>query len=783
MVRIGDSPPRPDGWAKVTGGAKYVDDLTLPGMLHGATLRSPHPRARIVSLRFDPALAPEGAVAVTARDIPGVNGVRLLDDSWPVLADGMVHYVGDAVALVAAPTREAARRALKAFTVEYEPLPPVLTWEEAEGEEPLCTLLLEQGDPDRGFAEAAQIVEGVYHCGHQEHIYIECQGMLAWFEPGGSVEVMGSMQCPFYVHHALAHALGLPEDKVRVRPSVIGGGFGGKEDYPSLIAIHAALLARASRRPVKMVYDRHEDILATTKRHPGRVRLRTGVAGDGRLIAMEIEVDLDGGAFRTLSPVVLSRGVLHATGAYRCPHVKIRGRVLRTNTPPNGAFRGFGAPQTIYAAERHMDRIGRVLGIDPLTLRLANAVGPGDSLATGQVLKADASARLCLDRIEKKTNFRARWLDCERARGARKEGEPLRGIGLSLYLHGSGFTGLGEHRMRSPVTVRLTAEGRIEVLTAMTDIGQGSLAALSLIAADAAGVNLEDITLAPADTSVVPDSGPTVASRTTMVVGGAISRAVAELREQVLRWAQERHGADLRVDEGEVFGARGSLGAFRDLAAQCRVERGPLETTVHYEPPAWQVFDETTYHGTAYATYGWGADVVEVEMDPDTLEVKPRHVTAVCEVGRVIHTRLCRGQIEGGTLQAVAYGYLEEMKTRDGRYLNDRLATYIIPTIQDAPRMDVELLERPWEGGPSGAKGVGELPMDGGAPAVLQAIENATGIFPTDLPATPERLLDWLARGQTVAAIAGDAGRRRRVSRDAGRGGRRARGRGKGEMR
>ncbi len=420
MVRIGDSPPRPDGWAKVTGGAKYTDDLTLPGMLFGATLRSPHPHARIVSLRFDPARAPEGAVAVTAKDVPGVNGVQLIDDTWPVLAEDVVRYVGDAVALVAAPTREAARRALEAFDVEYEPLPPVLTWEDAEREPPLNALSLDHGDLARGFAEADHVIEGVYFCGYQEHIYIECQAMLAWFTADGTLEVMGSMQCPYYVHHAMVHAFGLPEDKVRVRPAVVGGGFGGKEDYPSILAAHAGLLAKASGRPVKIVYDRHEDIMVTSKRHPGRVRIRTGVKADGRLTAMEIHADLDGGAYRTLSPVVLSRAVLHATGAYRCANVKIRGRALRTNTPPNGAFRGFGVPQTMYAAERHMDRIGRVLDIDPLTLRLANAVGPGDTLATGQVLKDDASARLCLERVEKKTNFRARWHEYEKARVARQ---------------------------------------------------------------------------------------------------------------------------------------------------------------------------------------------------------------------------------------------------------------------------------------------------------------------------------------------------------------------------
>ena len=736
MTKIGESPPRPDGLAKVSGEARYTDDLVLPGMLHGATLRSPHAHARVRSLRWRPELAPAGAVCVTGRDLPGPNGVLLLDDSWPVLADGVVRHVGEAVALVAAPARLAARAALAALEVEYEPLAAVLGWEEAARGEPLKALALAKGDVEAGLAQADVVIEGEYRTGHQEHIYIECQAMLAWFEDDGTLRVVGSMQCPYYVHKALVHALAMPAAKVRVKPAAVGGGFGGKEDFPSLIAIHAALLARAAGRPVKIAYDRHEDIVGTTKRHPAIVRHRTGVARDGTLAAMDIEVVLDGGAYRTLSPVVLSRAVLHATGPYRCPDVRVRGRVLMTHTAPNGAFRGFGAPQVAFAAERQMDRIGRRLGLDPLEIRARNVVGPGDSLATGQVLREDASARLCLDTAEASTGFRARWQEMERAREAAPDGAPRRGIGLSLYMHGAGFTGSGEHRMASPVTVRLMADGRIEVLTAQTDMGQGSVMVLPQIAAAAAGVGLDDVFFPEPDTGEVPDSGPTVASRTTMVVGGTIARAVRELRERVLDWWARAEG--------------GPVASWREIARRCHAANGDLELTVRHEPPEWQVFDETTYRGVAYATFGWGADVIEVEVDPDTLEVRPLTATVVCEVGKVIHDNLCRGQIEGGTLQGIAYAYLEEMKMKDGRYVNDRLATYIIPTVKDTPRMEVHLLERPWEGGAFGAKGVGELPMDGAAPAVVAAIENATGVVPDAIPATPERLLEWEGKGQRV---------------------------------
>lgn len=743
MSGIGESPPRPDGFAKVSGAARYVDDTTLPGMWHGATLRSPHPHARIRSIHWAPERAPEGAVCVTAADLPGPNGVQLIDDGWPILADTFTLHVGEPVALVAAPTRLAAKQALEAITVEYEPLDPVLTMEQAESHAPLYQLGMTTGDVEAALARADRIIEGEYRTGHQEHIYIECNGMIAWSEDDGVV-VVGSMQCPYYVHKALVHGLGLPDDKVRVRASTVGGGFGGKEDFPSAIALHAALLARACGRPVKVVYDRHEDIICTSKRHPAIVRHRTGVTNDGRLVALDVDILMDGGAYSTLSQVVLSRALLHSFGPYRCSDVRIRGRVMRTHTAPNSAFRGFGAPQVEFAIERQMDRIARALGLDPLEIRMRNAVEAGDRLPTGQTLDASTSARLCLEEAERRTGFRARWKELEEARARAGDGEPLRGIGLSLFFHGAGFTGNGERKMRSPVTARLLEDGRIEVLTAMTDMGQGCVAIFPQIAAAAAGIGVEDVTFAEPDTGEVPDSGPTVASRTTMIVGGVIARAMAELRDQILAWS-----GGTAVHEGWIEGPKGRE-RFREAAARFRQENGPVEVTLRHEPPEWQTFDESTYQGAAYPTYAWGADVVEVEVDPDTLAVRPVQVTAVCEVGKAIHKTLCAGQIEGGTLQALGWALMEEVKLQDGRYLNDRLATYIIPTIRDSPRIDVHLLEQAWDGGPFGAKGVGELPMDGGAPAAAQAIENATGIGVTAIPATPEKLFEWRKSDQLV---------------------------------
>ena len=739
MIGIGESPPRPDGFAKVAGAARYVDDLSLPGMLHGATVRSPHPHARILAIHWHPDRAPAGAVCITAADLPGPNGVQLLDDSWPILAADTVRHVAEPVALVAAATPVAARLALAAVEVVYEPLPAVLSMEQAL-DQPLYEIAMDSGDLQAGLAAADRVIEGEWRTGYQEHIYLECQGMIAWVEPDGGITALGSMQCPYYVHKALVHAFDLTPEQARVRAAAVGGGFGGKEDYPSLLAIHAALLARVADKPVKMIYDRHEDIVGTTKRHPSIVRHRAGVDRDGRLTALDIEILFDGGAYTTLSPVVLSRALLHSFGPYRCENVRIRGKVLRTNTAPNSAFRGFGAPQVEFAMERQMDRIGRALGLDPLEIRLRNVVEPGDRLPTGQTLDESTSARLCLEEAASRTRFRERWRELEEARG-KNPGEPtrsLRGIGLSLYFHGAGFTGNGERRMKSPVTVRLLEDGRLQALTAMTDMGQGCGAVFQQIVAAASGLGVEDLDFAEPDTGTVPDSGPTVASRTTMIVGGLLARASAELRDRVLAW---RKGSS--VENGWILGPDGPVERFRDAARAYVSEVGPTEITLHHEPPEDQIFDESTYRGAAYPAYAWGADVVEVEVDPDTLAVRPLRATAVCEVGRAIHPTLCKGQIEGGTLQAIGWALMEEVKLKDGRYLNDRLATYIIPTVRDTPRIDVHLLENPWEGGPFGAKGVGELPMDGGAPAVAQAIDNALGVEVTEIPATPERLMKW----------------------------------------
>ena len=423
-------------------------------------------------------------------------------------------------------------------------------------------------------------------------------------------------------------------------------------------------------------------------------------------MAQDIEIVLDGGAYCTLSPVVLSRSAIHASGPYACPNVRIRARALKTNTPPNGAFRGFGAPQSLFGAELMVEHVAEQLGVSSIELRRRWMLRVGDTTATGQKLTESVGSELVLDAALR--NLPAR----QPPHPPQPHDSPSirTGRGLALVFHGSGFTGSGEKILSGRVAVEISADGTYRVLTASTEIGQGTRTIFCQIAADALGVPYDQIVVTPQDTSLVPDSGPTVASRTAMIVGGLIHDAATELR------------------------------------ARLKSESPPLRVEKVYVQPETIQWDEVSYRGDAYPTYGWACDVADVEVDTETGEVRVTDLVAAVDLGKAIHPVMAEGQIEGGTLQAVGYATIEEVKMEDGRYLNDRLATCLIPTALDAPRIKTVLVENPYSRGPFGAKGIGELPMDGAAPAIIAAIHDATGVWLDEIPATPEKVLEALDR-------------------------------------
>jgi CO/xanthine dehydrogenase Mo-binding subunit len=744
-------PLRREGPAKLTGLARYTDDLVFPGAWYGATIRSTEARARLLAIEPDPAVDWSSVVLATAADIPGDNVVSLLRDDQPLLVPvgGEIRHHAEPVALLAAPDRATLRRLRSRVRLVTEPLPP--TFDPETSDHVFAELAIASVDDAAlaaAFASAELVLEGEYRVGHQEQLYIEGQAMIAVPDESGGIVIHGSMQCPYYVQRALKRALALTDAEARVVQEETGGGFGGKEDYPSVVALHAALLARKCRRPVRMIYDRHEDIVATTKRHPAIIRHRTAVTGDGALVAQDISIVMDGGAYCTLSPVVLSRAALHAGGPYRCPNVRVRARATRTNTPPNGAFRGFGAPQAEFAAETQLNRIAERLGLSPADIRERNVYRVGDATPTGQVLRESVAAEQVLHLAVDMSGFEElRRASARRAADRGGSGtvpaDRLRtasertasGIGLALGWHGAGFTGSGEVHIAAVASVELTAEARIRVLTAQTEMGQGTKTILPLLVAGELGIPVDWVEYAAQDTATVPDSGPTVASRTAMVVGGLCVTAARRLKAEV----EGRHPG-LPFDE-----------VFREDAA----EHGATRVDQPFEPYPGVGFDDATYRGDAYPAFGWAAAVASVDVDLDTGEVAVRDVVAVDDVGKAIHPVLCEGQVEGGTLQAVGYATIEEIKLADGRYLNDRLATYLIPTALDAPRIRAILVEAPFSGAPHGAKGVGELPMDVAAPAVVAAIHDAVGVWITELPATPERIL--AALGGTRPAAGGAA--------------------------
>ena len=732
---IGKSAPRKEGRKKVTGAALYVDDISFPGMLHGTTVRSQVARGRIKNISFEGDIPWDEFTIVTAKDIPGENYVALILNDQPYLAAEVVNHPEEPILLLAHPDKYLLEEARRNVRVEIEELPPIFTLEDSVNKKEIVwgddnvfkSFLVDKGNVDDVWSTADFIVEGEYHTGAQEQLYIENNGAIAIANEAEGVTVWGSMQCPYYVHKALVKLFALPEDKIRVIQTETGGGFGGKEEYPSLLAGHAALLSWKSGKPVKMIYDRAEDMVATTKRHPSRTRHKTAVSKDGKLLGMDIEFIVDGGAYCTLSPVVLSRGTIHAAGPYYCPNVRISARAVATNVPPHGAFRGFGAPQSIFALERQLDKVARTLGLTPDEFRRRNFIKGGETTATSQVIREKVDMDQLLDRAFELTGYH------EKKKQFAQQNQSTRvkkGIGFASFMHGAGFTGSGEVYLASVVGAEATAAGRVRILAASTEIGQGTNTVFSQIAAEALGVDESVIEVAQPDTKDVPNSGPTVASRTSMVVGKLVESAVTGLKQTLI-------GSGL-LKEG--YGSE----EFQDACRKHVETVGPLKSFSKYQAPPNVFWDDDKYQGDAYGTYAWAVYVAEVSVDLLTYEAHVDDFVAVQEVGRVINPVLAAGQIEGGVAQAIGFTLFENVVWKDGRMANGQMTNYIMPTAADIPPIRVYFEENPYAYGPGGAKGIGELPMDGAAPAILSAIENATGVSFNHVPLMPEAMMDEL---------------------------------------
>lgn len=694
-----------DDREKAAGEARYTADLTFEGMLHAKTVRSTRARACIKSIIVPP--LPPGYATVDHSDIPAKNAVKMIFDDQPFLAGDTVNYIGEPILLVVGPDKAEILRIIANIQIEYEDIPAILSMEDADRKEiphicpdnSFAKYHYARGKVETAFKQADKVIEHTYRTGYQEQAYMEPQGMTATYE-NGKVTIYGSMQCPYYIKNALIQALGWEGNRIRVVQAATGGAFGGKEEYPSIIAGHAAFAAIKTGKPVQLIFDRTEDMTVTTKRHPAVITLKTALDKDNNITAMQADIQTNAGAYAGLSNVVLQRTMFNIAGVYNIPALDVSGRATATNTVPTGAFRGFGAPQAIFAIETHMDAIAKEVGEDPLDFKMRHMVKKGDLTATGGIQKEDIILPELIAEVCRMSGYK------EKSRVYTKD-HSHRGMGISLFLHGCGFTGSGERdHIKAVVKLVRHADGMVEILVANVDMGQGAATTLKKIVATAMDIPFDTVIFPNPDTDRVPDSGPTVASRTAMIVGRLLQEAALELKN--IPGSEE------------------------------------VEVTKQYVHPDDMEWDDPTFKGDAYPAYSWGVIAAEVKVNPVTLETDVKGVWSAFDVGKALDDRIMKGQIDGGIMQGLGFAYLEVMQGKDGWLLQKNLTDYMIPTTLDIPAIQSVLLDNPCIRGPYGVRGAGELPLLGAAPALAAAISNALNIEVNTLPLTPEELMEGI---------------------------------------
>ncbi len=748
---LGGSHERPDARAKVAGQTRYVGDLALPGMLHAAFAIAPVASARLTGLDLEEARRVSGVEAVlTAADVPGANSIGVIFPDQPLLVTERVRMVGDRLALIAARTPEAAWEAARLVAPRFEPLPaahdPVgaLAVGSAlvhDGGNLVRTFKVTRGDLAAAAARATVVVEAEYHVGGQEHAYLEPQACLAIPEGRTRMTIIASCQCPFYIQQAVAKVLGLPFAAIRVEQAPTGGAFGGKEDYPSEPAACAALLAWHTGRPVRLLLARELDMQVSTKRHAAVIRHRWGADRTGVLCFAEVETFMDAGAYVGLSTVVAERANVSAIGPYDVPAVRVQTHVVYTNNLFGGAFRGFGAPQVAWAHEATMDRIAKVLTVDPVELRRRNVLDDRRrTTSTGQRLRTPVLARRCLDAAAEL----AGWPGDSRT-GDRRPGTEKMGLGVSLILYGCNLHHGGQRLDRSSAVVILQADGSVVVRVGLTDMGQGNLTAAQTVAAQALGIDPAVVQVWQPDTTTVADSGPTVASRGAHMSGLAILDAVRRLRRRLDPVAAQLLGCGRR--EVELGGGFASVAGHPErrvpiatVAAEMSARRIEASAMGWVRSRARR-YDPETGQGAPYEFYAFACHIAKVAVDVELGLVRVEEVCAAHDVGRVLHRQALEGQIEGGIVQGMGWGVSEELKLDRGRLRNPNFTDYLIPTSSDAPRIRIAVLESDSQAGPFGAKGVGEPSLIPTASAIRNAVCRAIGVEVDSLPVSPPTIV------------------------------------------
>lgn len=695
MSKYPTSTPKVDFIDKARGAAKFTDDISFPDMLFAKTVRSTVACGKIKNIKVP--VLPEGYYWISAKDIVKENVVNIIFSDWPVFADKRVNYIGESIGLFVGKDKAVLDKLCEEIVIEYEEETPVFDFVESYIHKGYT-----KGNYEEAKKHAKYVIKETYETGYQEQAYIETQGIIVYYDETGKMTLTGSMQCPFYIKRAVMRTLGLKDDQVRVIQPAVGGAFGGKEHYPSLTGAQLATASYKIHKPIKMVFERFEDIAYTTKRHPSKTEMEALVDENKNIIGIKAKVSLNGGAYKGCSGVVLSRALIAATNTYVIPNLDVVGDVYRTNTVPTAAFRGFGSPQTIFAMEMFIHHIAKEIGVDPLSLRMKYLAKQGDITANS----GHFHDPIVLDQLVNKAMEMSEY-----KRKIKEYSKPgnNRGIGMSLFLHGCGFTGSGESDIiHAKVKLIKDETDHVYCFVSSVDMGQGNRTTLKRIVAKNLNVPNEQVTLEAPDTDHTPDSGPTAASRTIIIVGFLMEKAAKNLKK--IWKSGERQ-----------------------------------EIVEPYVGPSYIHWDEETMQGDAYPSYSWGVNVIEVEFNPVTYQIDIKGVWSTYDVGRVVDERIAVGQADGGIVQGLGYGYMENETTKDGKFRQRSLSDYIIPTTEDVPHMETAFIDNPFIYGADGAKGMGELTLVGGAPAVALAIENAIGKKIHKIPATPEYIMEVLA--------------------------------------
>lgn len=712
---VGVSVPQEGVWDKALGKTRYAADLTPSGCVHLAVVRSTEAHALLIGIDASTALTIPGVLAVfTAEDVAGTNRTGAILHDKPVLAGDKVRFLGDAVALVAGETVEAAQAGAKAVRVEYEKLPVHRSPEEASA--PCSTLIhdtgnvlvsmeLRKGDASLALASAPVVVEGTFETSFVAHAYLEPEAGLAWIDDNGRIVLRLSTQNPHENREQVTEALGLGHGSLRVTQAPTGGAFGGKVTHD--LAAYLALATHKLQRPTKLVFSRGESLLTTDKRHPFSMRLRLGAAEDGKLLALTADMTLDGGAYASWSKAVAERALIHVSGPYEIPGIHARAKVVYTNNTPAGAMRGFGSPQTSFANEALMDQLADRLSLDPVELRRRNIFHPGSVTATGQVLETSVGAAKTLEAIAPYYQEALAWADEPTDR------DTARGVGVASVFFGISEGGIRTH---SEIGLRLTPEGTIQLLAGAPDLGQGVFSVLRQIAAQTMGVPLDYLVLVLPDTDLMPSAGATEASRQTFVSGNAVMRAAEQLLERLGR---------LPLKADRALDPRAWL---QDAYAVLTSRDEPVEEFGYFEPQNRPI--DKLGQGVPHVTYSFASHLAEVEVDQKRGSVRVHRMVTAHDVGKPMNPCALEGQIEGGLMMALGMALSEEY--RPGK--TDRLSGYKVPRTTDLPDIVNIIVDEVCPYGPYGAKGVGEIPAVGPASAISNAVARATGVRPIRLP-------------------------------------------------